>query len=279
MELIRNEQILVEQRQECSLLTIPELIDRNILKSPDSSNCLTLALHNGLLALHDEINFYPLHNGCPLLYPKLITDYWTNDLTLKLQYYENPILQYNLLSQIKHSGEINSAQDSVPAMKHRFRFKEFCNDLDGIVLDVGCNNSSQSSQLFSEKIEYVGLDPFVGSSEFCLIGLGEVLPISDQCVDVVSFNTSLDHILDYHTAIIEAHRVLKNNGTIVVATYAWLDKATLLSNSVHFHHFREYQLMGALNEFFRIDKIKRYEDPKNSTHRYGLYISAVKEGA
>jgi len=101
------------------------------------------------------------------------------------------------------------------------------------------------------------------------------LPIKDKSVDAVLFNTSLDHILDYQTAILEAHRVLKPGGRIVIAAYVWLERATLLTDSVHFHHFREYQILGAVEEYFDIEDIRRYEDPKHAVHRYGFYVKGA----
>ncbi len=122
----------------------------------------------------------------------------------------------------------------------------------------------------------MSLDPYAGQGEFRVIGLGEILPIKDNSVDAVLFNTSLDHILDYHTAIQEAHRVLKPGGRIVIATYAWLERATLLTDSVHFHHFREHELLGAVEEYFSVEDIRRYEDPKQAVHRYGFYIMGIR---
>jgi ubiquinone/menaquinone biosynthesis C-methylase UbiE len=86
----------------------------------------------------------------------------------------------------------------------------------------------------------------------------------------------LDHILDYHTAIDEAYRVLKPGGQVVIATYAWLERASLLTDSVHFHHFREFEVFGALERHFKIVDVIRYEDPKHATHRYGLYVMAER---
>ena len=181
-----------------------------------------------------------------------------------------------MLSQIKQSGEINAPFDSKPVRKHQHRFQDFCKELSGLVIDVGCDKLSKSMQLLPPTCEYLGLDPYSGQGEFRVIGLGEILPIKDNSVDAVLFNTSMDHILDYHTAIQEAHRILKPDGRIVIANYAWLERATLLSDSVHFHHFREYELLGAVKEFFDIEEICRYEDPKNDVHRFELFIRGIR---
>ena len=218
---------------------------------------------------------YGMRFGSPLLYPTEVTNNWHEGL-IPLSYRNSGLTQYILLSQIKHAGEINALVDSAPYLKHSYRFKMFCQELSGLVLDVGCDRSSRSMQLLPPSCEYIGLDPYAGQGEFRIIGLGEMLPIKDGAVDAVLFNTSLDHILDYHTAISEAFRVLKPGGSIVIASYAWLERATLLTASLHFHHFREYEILGSLQERFQIEKISRYEDPKQASHRYGLYIQGVK---
>jgi SAM-dependent methyltransferase len=183
-----------------------------------------------------------------------------------------------LLSQIKQSQDINAPLDSEPALIHQYRFKEFCESLTGLVLDVGCDQPNRSMQLLPATCEYLGLDPYAGHGDFRIIGLGEILPVRDKSVDAVIFNKSLDHILDYHSAIDEAWRVLKPGGNIVIATYGWLNDATLLRDSVHFHHFREYEIMGALKKVFDIEDTQRYECPKGDTHRFGLYVRGSRRG-
>lgn len=260
-----------ENPPSCSL-SLSELIDHKLLISPDSRKLLVLV--NNILT--DGDNEYNFQGESPVLYPKIISNAWING-DLPLNYQDNPLQQYVLLSQIKQSGEINAPLDSIPARKHQWRYREFCQDIEGVVLDIGSDKPSHSTQLLPNNIRYIGLDPYAGSGEFRLIGLGEVLPVASLSVNAVTFNTSLDHILDYHTAIDEAYRVLKPDGNIIIATYAWIEKATLLTDSVHFHHFREYEIFGALGERFRIDRVKRYEDPKHATHRYGLYVMATKK--
>ena len=142
---------------------------------------------------------------------------------------------------------------------------------------MGSDRPSHSIQFLPVDCEYLGLDPYAGVGEFRIIGLGEMLPLATQSVDGVTFNTSLDHILDYHIAIDEAYRILKPGGKIVIATYIWLDRASLLTDAVHFHHFREFEVLGALKQKFEIDIIKRYEDPKHASHRYGFYVMASKK--
>jgi len=254
-------------------LSLAQCLERGLIVSPDSKKELVEIQERNLLT--DGVLEYTIESGCPLLYPNEITNAWQNG-ALPLTCQDSALIQYVLLSQIKQSGEINAPVDSPPARKHQHRFKEICQNLSGLVLDVGSDMPSVSMQMLPPTCEYLGLDPYAGQGEFRIIGLGEILPIRSSSVDAVLFNTSLDHILDYHTAIEEAHRVLKPGGSIVVASYAWFDRATLLTDSVHFHHFREYEVLGALDCYFNNAEIRRYEDPKRDTHRYGLYIKAER---
>ena len=252
-------------------LFLHDCLERGYLISPDTGKELFLSADSS--SLTDGNNSYEIDHHCPLLYPCGISDILRNaccnaPLT--------PLQQYALLSKIKQSGEINAPFDSIPARKHQYRLHRFCEQLDGLILDIGSDKPSHSAQLLPPNCEYLGLDPYAANGEFRIIGLGEILPFKAASVDSVLFNTSLDHILDYHTAINEAYRVLKPCGTLVIATYAWLESATLLTDSVHFHHFREFEIFGALQRLFVVKEVRRYEDPKHASHRYGLYVMAAK---
>ena len=75
----------------------------------------------------------------------------------------------------------------------------------------------------------------------------------------------------------EAKRVLKKNGSIYISTYIWSDRAELITDLVHFHHFRQYELLSALEELnFSQLSSTIYESPKGDTHRHGLYLKACK---
>lgn len=242
------------------------------LASPDSQLPLEIA-KNGL-ALTDSINAYAVADGIPILYPKKISDAFMRN-GLELKYHEDTILQYFLLSQIKQRGEINSAAVDTHYQRHLYRMKDFLKDCRGTVLDVGCDNVDTSASLFNEHCKYIGLDPFSSSgSNFRIVGVGEYLPFRDNSIDNVVFNTSLDHILDHHSAIEEAQRVLKPGGLLFISTLIWTSKATLLSDAVHFHHFRDYEIFGAVSNM-QIESIKNYQY-KNDENRHGMYICASK---
>lgn len=275
--LINDERVITPEQLQgqphAKILTLEEVIP--FLVSPDSG--AALRIQEDQSGLTDGDHNYPIVDGSPALYPTNISSAFLSG-GMELKYYEDSKLQYFLLSQIKQRGEINAASTSVPYQRHLFRMKEFLKVCCGTVLDVGCDNVDISASLLSEECRYIGLDPFSSSkSNFRVIGVGEFLPIRDESVDNVVFNTSLDHILDYNTAIDEAFRVLKPGGRINISTFAWLYNATVLTDSVHFHHFREFEIFGTLSKF-NITEAKRYGSPKGDKHRYGLYVCATKAG-
>lgn len=278
MELINDETLLTDQivgENVAVALTLGDCLERGILVSPDSGKHLRSETSSGVVCLTDGRISYKLMGTIPVCYPSRITVDWEGG-RVPMRYGHDSLNQYILLSQIKQHAEITAPSNSDAVLKHSFRFRKFCADLVGTILDIGCDLPSASKRMFSSSCEYLGLDPYTQGSEFRIIGIGEILPFATNSFDAVVFNTSLDHILDYHTAIGEAHRVLKHGGTIVLASYAWINNATLLTDSVHFHHFREFELVGALEECFKIVEIARYQDPKSSDHRYGIYIKAIK---
>lgn len=272
--LINDERVITPEQLQgqphAKILTLEEVIP--FLVSPDSG--AALRIQEDQSGLTDGDHNYPIVDGSPALYPTNISSAFLSG-GMELKYYEDSKLQYFLLSQIKQRGEINAASTSVPYQRHLFRMKEFLKDCCGTVIDVGCDNVDISASLLSEECSYIGLDPFSSSkSNFRVIGVGEFLPIRDESVDNVVFNTSLDHILDYHQALQEAERVLKPGGHIYLATLVWTASASLLKDAVHFHHFREYEILGALNGM-HIEQTTRHQY-KDDQHRHGLFVRATK---
>ncbi len=260
----------LSKKKHSRILSLKEILSKKIYADPINKEILEDDLRINKFC-------FDLFKGSAILFPRSILDNMINWET-PLKYYSEPLIQYHLLSQIKGKSDINAPSYSRAANKHFFRIKKFCENLDqGLLLDVGCDRPSLSSLFYPEGIDYHGIDPSFSNDEFKTIGMAEFLPFVDLSFDYVSFNTSLDHILDYHTAIQESYRVLKKKGNLIIASYVWKDKATLLKDNVHFHHFREYEIFGALEKYFSIEKSIRYEDPKGETHRYGIYIMAKKK--
>ena len=83
--------------------------------------------------------------------------------------------------------------------------------------------------------------------------------------------------MDWHLAIEEAARVLRRGGQLIILSYAWIDGPSLLNDTVHFHHFRDYELLGKIGELcLDVEEERRYAYPKGDTHRYELFVRAVR---
>ena len=253
-------------------LDLEECMSLNILQSPDSRK--PLSFDSSKQFLTDGFYQYPIKSNIPILHSRRLIDK-IGDGCLKLDYYEDPLLQYYLLNQIKNYIIPNAPTDSRPYEKHLFRISKFCENLRGLILDIGCYDPLIGSALFPKEAKYLGLDPMLSGDSFRVSSIAEILPFADKSFDNIVFSTSLDHILDYHTAIEEAYRVLKDNGMLIIDTYIWEKRATLLTDIVHFHHFRYDEITNALHAFTITEEII-YECPKGDEHRHELLIMASK---
>ena len=106
--------------------------------------------------------------------------------------------------------------------------------------------------------------------------MAESLPFGDATFDTVCFLTSLDHILDYPTAVEEALRVLKKGGVFILATLVWLTDAALANDNIHMVHFRPAQV-EALLEGLTVVEARSYPYGDDH-HRYGAFVVARKDG-
>jgi SAM-dependent methyltransferase len=230
-----------------------------VLRSPDS--LLPLRSASNALALTDGRTEYAMRAESPMLYPS--------------EQLNPAIAPYLAVSRFRQSGEINASPDGLHYARHVHRMRAAAASMRGLVLDVGCDDTSIGAALLPASCTYLGLDPFAADHEsFRLIGIGEALPIADASLDGVMFNTSLDHILDYVQALLEARRVLRPGGLILLSTLLWTDRATMLPDAVHFHHFKGFELYGAL-EYCGFDVVQQAAYPyKDDAHRHGLYLTA-----
>ena len=248
-----------------------------ILRSPDDAAILQSAPHRFSSVASGEL--FAMSGARPVLLPRYARDALKNGpLQLSSVDVATPGLQYLLLGSIKmRGGPQNSDYDDIWFKRHVHRARKLLAGASGLTLDIGCDRPSISRCLYPLTVKFLGIEPSPGASdEFCICGMGEHLPIADAEIDNVVFMTSLDHILDYHTAIDEARRVLKPGGMLYLASLVWTERASLIGDTVHFHHFRDFELQGALRGL-SIESITRY-NWKNDTHRYGIYLAARKPG-
>jgi SAM-dependent methyltransferase len=246
-----------------------------LLVSPDTQEMLVVMAEG--LATSSRSETFPMRGQRPMLLPKYARDCVSGDsFNLPADAVATSGQQYLLLSSIKmRGGPQNSDYNDIWFHRHVYRSRRLLQTARGLVLDVGCDKPSISRKLFPSQSTFLGLEPSLGASgEFCICGMGEHLPLKSESLDGVAFITSLDHVLDYHQALDEAYRVLKPGGMLYLASLVWTERASLIGDTVHFHHFRDFELIGALRRM-SIETLERYVW-KNDQHRYGVYLAARK---
>jgi uncharacterized protein YbaR (Trm112 family) len=253
-------------------LTLDECVE--LLASPDSHSPLRLAGDGRALVNAKES--FPVVDGLPLLFPSAVLPFvGPSELAIPAGG-SDALRKYLHLSSMKFDREpTNSEHTDVNYLKHVYRARTLMREARGTVVDVGCDSPRISRSIFPSTTQYIGLEPtYEDRSEFRIIGMAEFLPFRDGAVDNVAIMTTLDHVLDYHVAIDEAWRILRPGGTLFLATLIWTHDAELYHDHVHFHHFRDFEILGALRRF-SIQELRRYPW-KGNTHRFGWYLSATK---
>jgi SAM-dependent methyltransferase len=257
--------------EHASLGEIGEVLP--LLASPDTGRGLVRQVE----AFTDGVHLYPMRGETLLLLPAALHEHFTDRLAVPPSFGYGAFSQYFLLASIKQHAGTNASADDVHYQRHLWRMKELCRSAQGWVLDVGCDDPRIGASLLPPEARYIGLDPFCMRSEpFRLLGVAEYLPFASGVLDGLMFNTSLDHVLDWRRGLHEAYRVLKPGATLFLCTLVWSARADLLADDVHFHHFREYDIFGALEEVgFVPQETVRYSY-KDNDHRHGLYLAAKK---
>ena len=191
------------------ILSTEDLVEDNVLVSPDTHEPLKFS--RSRRELNNSKETFPIVDLVPDLRPARIREAEKSGELFRN--HVDPLLQYEFLQRVKNleGGENNSQFPDPATQLHLGRLFELTKDLVGRILDVGCGDPKNSSQLFGAGTEYVGVDPF-SLHNFSIRAMAEFLPFADNSFDAVIFNTSLDHILDFRTAIGEASRVVRKGG-------------------------------------------------------------------
>jgi SAM-dependent methyltransferase len=270
------DQAHMQPEVEAKILPFDEVLD--LLVSPDSGRPLTLRQNEELF---DGENKYPIMHDKPILLPRRILKYYgERGLSIPFSKRTSPDYQYFFISQLKTtSGANNDPPDDPWNLKHLDWSRDLLRDASGLVLDIGCDDPVLSASLLSGRAQYVGLDPVSHQGKtFRVIGMGEFLPFRRASFDGAIFLTSLDHISDWHQALDETYRVLKPGGKLYISSLIWHARASLLRDTVHFRHFREFELLGGLaNAGFTTGQPK-YFPWKDNDHRKVIQLVAAKLG-
>lgn len=243
-------------------------------------SCRELELVGTELRVPETGVTFPIVNNIPLLFPIEFQEYFLRGKLDKNVLRESPSLgQYLTISAVKwESGYPQNSDYTKPwFLRHLELMGQLLQGVRGLVLDIGCDDIENSQKIFPETVRYVGLDPDIRKkASFRVGGLAEFLPFVDSTFDAVCFNTSLDHVFDWHEAVEEALRVLKKSGSFYLSSLVWSNRAQLYNDLVHFHHFREFELLGKLEQS-KLQVVDCFRSPwKDEPHRQVLFVHAKK---
>ena len=120
-------------------------------------------------------------------------------------------------NRLSHNWSIHRAFNRVT--------REHLRCLSGVVYDLGCGNKPYSEEISAVARDYICVDwanSLHGSHADIVANLNCELPIKSQSADaVVSFQV-LEHLCEPQLMLKEAHRALKQGGTIIVTVpFQW----------------------------------------------------------
>lgn len=123
----------------------------------------------------------------------------------------------------------------------------------GVVLDLGGNTGMLRSPIQARGYRYINLDVRdFGNGEPSLVGDAHRLPFHNATLDMVVSKDTLEHFLDPWGVVQEIHRVLKDEGLLVI----WVP----FMHPFHGDDFYRYSPLG-LRHLLRDFEFIRFESP------------------
>ena len=181
-----------------------------ILRDPIDKTKLTPVINKNSLDgfVSENGSAYNVNDGIPIMMVDLSEYGDWNDMWEELQSEE-------FRDYLQSPEGIFSTENNIVALKiHDI----IINYISGNCLDIGCGALARPSYM-NKFINWFGTDPYYGNAkrEFPFVqGVAEYLPFADKSFDNVFMGTSIDHFLNPEKAILEARRVLKDNGKILI---------------------------------------------------------------
>lgn len=119
------------------------------------------------------------------------------------------------------------------------------------ILDVGCGTKPYYPFFNHKEPMYIGVD-LTPTSETDILCQAEYLPFTSKFFDIVLCTQALEHIGNPQLAIQEMHRVLKENGLLILSTHGIWYK----HGQYDYWRWTDMGLRKILTPFFREVKIK-----------------------
>ena len=179
-------------------------------------------------------------------------------------------VRYYLIWLLKNNHEV------APVGEHKNKFRDQRKNIirDYVkrtnvqkVLDIGCDDIDSNENEYKADVIF-GIDPYpsiVHSHTKTdlrnikikkiqkIYAFAECLPFKNNIFDLIVFDGSFDHLLDWKGALIEAKRCLSKNGRIVISVLNWNDNENLIKDLFHFHHFSSSEIiMFMKNKGFKL---------------------------
>lgn len=186
---------------------LPHLVD------PVTHAPMTMSV-TGEFIMSSSGHKYWLRNNIPQLMPRS-EDLPTQDPKFK-QWAELQELEYQTYQQT-YVGVF-----SVDGYKVPERVGEILSDTcgTGLCLDVGCGILPTPSYMKAcTRMHFFGIDPFPGEEPRTFPfaqAYGEYIPFKNKTFDTVLYASVIDHLYDPLASLKEAHRVLVENGSLMV---------------------------------------------------------------
>lgn len=129
-----------------------------------------------------------------------------------------------------------------------------------VVLDVASGSGYGTKMLAEKAAKVYGVDinedaveyskqNYGGANIEYLVGDGELIPLEDNSVDVVTTFETIEHVPNYEKFVKEIKRVLKPDGLALVSTPNDLEFAE--GNHFHLHEFEYSELVSLLKKDFK----------------------------
>jgi SAM-dependent methyltransferase len=157
-------------------------------------------------------------------------------------------------------GQVNNDLWGEHVARYAFAARLAC---EKRALDLGCGTGYGTAQLADTAAAAVGIDVAPEAIAYALSNYSAArflqcsaaaVPFPAASFDVVTAFEVIEHLPDWRALLVEARRVLRANGILIVSTpnrrYYAETRAAAGPNPFHTHEFEYGEFRGALTEFF-----------------------------